>query len=300
MKVWLSVTLTIAVASSLAQVGGGQVYGQANGKAAAETAERNRRSEDAPAANSMFVDAAVLINVKADEFVAVFGFSQEGATLEESNQKAQQALTQFTGDLKALGITSKDMFIDFVAQNRIYGYEVVGDVAKEKVVGFEVKKNIAIHYKERDLLDKLVAAAAKSQIFDLVKVDYVVKDVASIQNRLMEEAAKVIKRKLMNRARLLGTPGKGKPQVYAEKYGVYYPGELYDSYTAFEAEDVSGNYYRQRFVVQGARKARTFYFNALNGKLFDQVLNPVVVEPVVQFTIYLKVRYETLGAAKKS
>ena len=67
---------------------------------------------------------------------------------------------------------------------------------------------------------------------------------------------------------------------------------MYDSYTAYESEEISSDYYRQRYTVQGARKSRTFFFNALNADGFDYVINPVVIEPVVQFTLYLKVKYE--------
>ena len=34
------------------------------------------------------------------------------------------------------------------------------------------------------------------------------------------------------------------------------------------------------------------FFNALDGNGFDKVVNPVVIEPVVQFTLYLKVKYD--------
>ena len=37
--------------------------------------------------NTMFLEASVLMNVKADEYVAVFGVLQEGATVVECNQK---------------------------------------------------------------------------------------------------------------------------------------------------------------------------------------------------------------------
>jgi hypothetical protein len=33
-------------------------------------------------------------------------------------------------------------------------------------------------------------------------------------------------------------------------------------------------------------------FNGLDADGFDSVLNPVITEPVVQFTLYLKVKYE--------
>ena len=48
---------------------------------------------------------------------------------------------------------------------------------------------------------------------------------------------------------------------------------------------------RQRFTIQSARKSRTFFYNGLDGDGFDEVLNPVVTEPPVQFTLYLKVCY---------
>ncbi|CAN5768289.1 hypothetical protein BH23PLA1_BH23PLA1_29450 [soil metagenome] len=49
---------------------------------------------------------------------------------------------------------------------------------------------------------------------------------------------------------------------------------------------------RQRYTIQNARKSRTFFFNALDADGFDDVIDPVIVEPVVQFTLYLKVKYE--------
>jgi uncharacterized protein YggE len=240
----------------------------------------------------MFLDASVLMNVKADEFVAVFGVSQEGTTLEECNRKMAAVLEKFTNDLKQLGVGANDVLVDYVAQNRIYGYEIVGDLAKEIQTGFELKKNVSVHYRDRDLLDKYVAAAARAQIFDLIKVDYVVKDIDAAHTKLMEAAAHVVKLKAANHERLLGIKLKQASQVYAEKYSSYFPTEMYDSYVAQESENLTG-YYRQNHVTQGARKPRTFYFNALNAKSFDQVLNPVVIEPVVQFTLYLKVKYET-------
>lgn len=40
------------------------------------------------------------------------------------------------------------------------------------------------------------------------------------------------------------------------------------------------------------RLSATFYFDPLDGNGFDTVINPVILEPVVQFTLYLKVTYE--------
>ena len=50
------------------------------------------------------------MNVKADEYVAVFGVLQEGATVAECNQKMDATVADFSADLKQLGISGDDMF----------------------------------------------------------------------------------------------------------------------------------------------------------------------------------------------
>lgn len=293
------VALLIVIAGygvCFAQASGNVGFSQSGGKARAEQNERNKRTlakeEAPPTGTSMFVEANVLMNLKADEYVAVFGVSQECGAVPECNQKMDATINQFAGELKQLGIGSEDIFVDFAAQNKIYGFQVVGNIAKEKLVGFELKKNVSVHYKDKLLLDKLVIAASKANIFDLIKVDYIVTDTSSVQAKLMEEAAKVIKQKTAGYEQLLGIRLLPPAQVYAAKPSIYYPTEMYDSYVAQESENISDYTDRQRYVVQGARKSRTFFFNAVDADGFDQVINPVVIEPVVQFTLFLKVKYE--------
>jgi uncharacterized protein YggE len=279
----------------LAQASGNVGYGQTGGNAKARQNERNKRvlaQGEMPPANSMFIEASVLINVKADEHVATFGLTQEGLTVAECNQKLDATINEFASELRQLDITREDYFVDFAAQNKIYGYQVTGEIAKEKLVGFELKKNISIHYRDKLLLDKLVLAAARANIFDLIKVDYLVKDTSALQERLMEEATRVIKLKAARYEKLLGFKLQPLPQVYAERPSLYFPTEMYDSYIAQESEEMSSDAYRQKYTIQRARKSRTFYFNPLSADGFDVVINPVVIEPVVQFTLYLKVKYE--------
>jgi uncharacterized protein YggE len=271
-------------------------YGQLVGRASAVQRERAKRvmtkEELPPTGNSMFIEASVLMNVKADEYVAVFAVAQEGETVVECNQKMDATVAEFTAALKQLGIGPEDIYVDFVAQHKIYGYEIAGNIAKQKLVGFELKKNVAIHFQDLSLFDKLTIAASQLKIFDLVKVDYVVKDVAAVHNRLAEEAARVIKQKTARYEQLLGIKFQPLAQIYAEKANTYFPTDMYDDYTAYESETIDYAHYRERYTVQNLRKSKTFFFNALSADGFDQVINPVVIEPVVQFTLYLKVKYE--------
>jgi uncharacterized protein YggE len=294
--VTLFLLLSAAAITCRAQASGNVGYGQGGGSARAEQNERAKRlpvpGEAPPNATSMFVEASVMMNVKADEYVAVFGVSQECATVAECNQKMDATVGALTSSFKALGVAANDTYVDFAAQNKIYGFQLTGNVAKENLVGFELKKNVSVHYRDEALLDRLVVAASRAQVFDLIKVDYIVRDTAAVQNKLSEEAAAVVKRKAARYETLLGIKLLAPAQVYAEKPSIYYPTEMYNSYTASESEEIDADYYRQKYTIQGARKSRTFFFNALNADGFDTVVNPVVIEPVVQFTLYLKVRYE--------
>jgi uncharacterized protein YggE len=279
------------------QVSGNIGYSQPGGKAKAEQNERSQRlltkEELPPTGTSTFIEARALMNVKADEYVAILGIAQEGKSVEECSRKMEATIKEFSDALKALKIPAEDLYVDFVAQNKIYGYEVTGDIAQEKLVGFELKKNISIHYQARDLLDRIVVEAARSQIFDLIKVDYLVKDFAGIHDRLMEEAAKMIKKKASRYETLLGIKLQPPVQVYTERYATYFPSEHYDSYVAFGAEEMGGaEQFRQKYTTKSARKSRTFFFNGLSTDGFDAVINPVVIEPVIQVTLYLKIRYE--------
>ncbi|CAN5768304.1 hypothetical protein BH23PLA1_BH23PLA1_29460 [soil metagenome] len=228
--------LTILVVSPglcFGQASGNIAYSQGGGKAKAEMNERNKRvlteHELPPTDTSMFVEANVLMNVKADEYVAVFGISREGKTPAECGEKMDATIEAFTGELEELGIDGEDLFVDFVAQNRIYGFEITGDIAREQLVGFELKKNVIIPYQDYELLDEIVLAAARVEVFDLSKVDYIVKDTSGVQDRLMEEAARVIKHKASRYEKLLDIKLQPPAQIYAERASIYYPAELYDS-----------------------------------------------------------------------
>lgn len=298
MKTTFLVLVVLAVAAiRVPAVSKNDVAPQVSGNVAYAETNRKRQPHEivlgniSPDETAVFVEAHVLVNAKADQYVAVFGVSQEGRTVPECNQKLDARINDFVSQLKALGVKSDDLVVDFIAQNRIYDYEVAGDLAKEKLTGFEIKKNISVPYKERGLLDQMLLAAAKSNIFDLIKVDYVVNNVTAIRDRLLEEGARTIKEKAERYGKLFGIKFRSQVQVYAAKYETVFPTDSYDSYTAFETSRVSASNYNEKYKVKEARKSKTFYFNPRDEGEFDYVINPVVTEPVVQFSLYLRVKH---------
>ncbi len=292
----LAIALCVLAASTpclQAQIAGNSAYGQASAKATAELQERSQRTLTAqdlpPNPNSMFLEASILANVKPDHYIAVFGIAEQGPTVKDASDRMDTTLLKFSGALATLQIPPADIFVDSIAEPRVYEYKTDKNVAKERQTGFELKKNLSVRFTSYATLDKLTLAAADSGIYDLIRVEYVVTDTAAVQKQLRAEAAKVIHQKLLSDQSLLGIHVKPSPAIYAERSAIHYPTQLYDSYTAAESEPTP---YRGNLSVEPARKTRTFYYNPLDASGFDKVLNPSPVDPEVQFTFYLKLKYD--------
>lgn len=293
---FLLIMLLVGTIESWAQVGGNAASpqgGNAVGNSPYSGDKRNQINRDGlmehPSPNGVdfYIDANLLLNTQADELVAIFGVSQEGNSASECIQKIDSRISEFINNLKGLGIEPKDIFVDFVTQNKVYDYAISGTVAKEKSIGFEAKKNVSIHFTNPSLLDKMASIASKSNIFDLIKVDYVLKDTSSVRKKLLEEASKVIKEKEIQYEKLFGIKLRTHLQLETEKYRVYFPSDMYSPYTPYETGKVGYEY-----KVQEVHKSKSLYFHPLDIDGFDVVINPVVLEPVVQCTLYLRIKYE--------
>jgi uncharacterized protein YggE len=290
-RLFLLIVMVVCVNQVLAQEGGNRIYGNRG------YYDQNRRQPQTNSGNlygqgyGYSIEASVLTNLKPDAFVAVFGFSAEADRSTVSNEKVNAQLSEFTKALSSLGIARDDIFVDFITQNRVYDFKAEGNQAVENLSGFETKKTIAVRYRSRDLFEKVLAAAAGFQIFDLIKVDYVVADFDAVRKRLFAEAVKVIKDKEMRYKNSLGvslTP----VGLANEKYDAFYPSETYQRYQAFETGDA--------YAISGSssikivrRKSSTFYYEPFDGSRFDVVIDPLGVEPAVQFSLYLRMQYDS-------
>ena len=256
-----------------------------------------------------FIEASLLMNVRADGYVAVFGLTQESPTVPGANETITARIREFTAALERLGIKTNDILVDFISQSRVYtvtGPEggagekpdpfggkgnatgkmskanqkgnatLPDDYARETLSGFEVKKNVTVRFQKRELLDEMRAAAAKSSIFDLVKVDYIVGDVLPLRARLLAEAAKVIRRKEADYATLFGV--RMRPlSVDIEKYDAHLPSEMYSPYSAEASRELP----RGKVHVVAQRSTETFCYNPLNPADFDAFIGEAGLEPVV-------------------
>ena len=292
----LSLLVSLCSVSALAQEAGNRVYGNQGTQQGGDVVRRTPRypetmteqvvsePQNLLVTTYQFIDAKILTSVDTKEYVAVFGLAQEADNLQGANKKLQDQIAAFQRGLSALGIRGEDTYVDFITQNRVYDYVVKGSTAREKISGFQIKVNLAVRFKEHTLLDQIVPLASQAGIFDLIKVDYLTSDLNALRAQMTAEAQKIIKQKeeAYTRLGIKLTP----ESISAENFDAFQPFEAYNSYKAYETGTVDENY---RTVER--RKNSTFFFEPLAPGKFDLVLTPIGLEPHVQCTYYLRVKY---------
>lgn len=232
--------------------------------------------------------ANVLTNVQADEYVAIFSLIQNGATLAACGNLMQERIDRFFNAVKSLGIEEKDFYVDFISQVPTFEIEIQKKLFSQKSVeiptGFEMRKNIHVRFKKSAYLDKIMIAAAESEVYDLVRMDYVVADAEKIYESLRNECIEIIKKK-QEAYKRLGVTYASHYQTVSENVTSVYPDERYRIYNTFGMTSYPGG------KVKEVTRNTTSFYDKPDYKGYDKVINPSITEPAVQFIYSLSMKY---------
>jgi uncharacterized protein YggE len=296
-KIILPVILLFISVYSISQTGGNAIYNE-NNNSNSKPGEVDLSLDNYSYDFSTILEANVMINVKATAFVAIFSLTQTGKTIEETEAAMSSRIDSFRGFLRQSNIDPKQIFVDPVTLVPTYEIAVENKrfsrTYNELPSGFEMKKNVHIQFKEHEQINSLIAAAAQAEIYDLVKVDYVVGDMNAILDELRNQALKI----LFSKKEIIEKTGISlRFSQVREKYGSVYPIERYAEYYAYKAgvtPAFASNYKRapQQVQYNYAEKNKTLYYDQVSYKQFDKVINPVVGEPQVQIYLTLKGQYQ--------
>lgn len=242
--------------------------------------------------NFFQVSAKVLMNVPADEQLAIFHLIQIGETASEAHRFMNGRINGFVEDLDSAGISSENLFIDMLSQIPIFEYEVqkkpFSKTYNEIPKGIELQKNIHIRFKEGNQLNILLELAARHEIYDLVKIEYFVKDIKKVQDSIRSLAIHHIHDQLKDYAKL-GMELDTAFRVVADEFAAAYPFSRYRPYDGFST--VSIDVVKKRTEVNSVRKPKTLYYDKIPYESYDIVVDPEFLEPPVQFTYDLAVKY---------
>lgn len=240
--------------------------------------------------STFIIEANVLMNVIADNYVVTFGLADSAATMQESNTRINKRIEGFKNALLKFNIAQKDIYVDMTTQNKIFDYHLKGNTAEQYLKGFEIQKNIIVRINDIKTLDNLLITASSYQIYDLIKVDYIVTDVKEIQTQLFKLAADVINKKKDLYA--IATDARISPvsEIYGDDFYSYYPAQLYKNYTAQNSSTVYTQY--DRLIKKDLKNNTTYFYDKINYSGFDKIINPTVIEPAVEFVVGLQIKFQ--------
>ncbi|PIE85962.1 MAG: SIMPL domain-containing protein [Bacteroidia bacterium] len=252
-----------------------------------------------PESSDLFIGVKGLANVKADAYVAIFSVTQVGKTTEEVNKLINERIN------KALETIKKnpeiETFVDMISFVPAYEYEVEKKIFSKKTyneipAGFELKKNIHIKYSNPDMLNEILTALSKAEIYDLVRVDYFSNKLEAIKKELSTKAKTILQEKLKNYETILSLNLDSVKKQLTDGYKVVLPVEKYKSYQAYSNSSLN---FKKSAKLTHTYKSTTLYYQPVIDKEFDFVINPIILQPVIQVMYDIKLKINRESKAQK-
>lgn len=276
-----------------------QVAGNSSYQSRVQYEDNNLRAINNSGAD-ISISAKGLANIKADAFVAVFNVSQIANTPEEVYKLMEVRINAAQEKLKAIKAEQPlKVHSDMISFIALYAYEketkiFSRDTYNEIPAGFELKKNLHIEYYHPDDLKEISLILAQSEIFDLVRVDYFAKDLEKVKTELMDLALSKLSQKRSKIEKMLSLKLDTLNLSMTDAYRVVYPAERYKSYQKYAA---TSQYNSKAVVASG--QSTTLYYQPIIDKEFDFIINPMVLEPVIQVMYELRVEVEDASYGRK-
>lgn len=241
-----------------------------------------------PSNTDIIVSVKGLANIKADAYTAIFSVTQTGKTTKEVDELMDQRITQSLNEIKLKkGVGT---FVDMISFVPVYEYETEKKVFNRKTynevpAGFELKKNIHIKFADPPQLNEFISILSNYEIYDLVRVDYFSTELEAVKKEMMTKAKLLVQEKLKNYQELLGETFTNAEKKITDDYIVSLPVEMYKSYEAYNSSSLN----LKKTNINQINKSVTLYYQPIFNKEFDFVINPAVLEPVIQIQYQVKI-----------
>lgn len=250
--------------------------------------------------NVLTIDMKALQNVSATTYTAIFNLSQIGPTAEKTNALMKQRIDSIKYRLNSKGITQKDIAIDVISFLPVYEVEVTKKLFSKTYTevpkGFELQENIHIQFTKTNQFEAILEACAKNEVYNLVKVDYFIENIQEVYKNLQDELLKLIEEKKAYYNTLGFDMTQYNIAIADDKY-CYFPKDFYQSYQAYNS--ISFEALKMDKGVTTAKKQTSYYYQPLTYEAYDVVINPSILEPVVQIGMNIKILYTPKPKEKK-
>lgn len=298
MKYFQAILLALIalITSSLsAQVAGNIIYNESARWQFQNQVEQLRANT--PQQNEVTFEINAICNMKADSYLAIFHLTQVGSNAYEADSLMNARLNAFKSAVKRKGVPEEDVVIDMLSMVPVYHVEVTKQLFSktytEIPAGFEIQKNIHVHFKDAAILDDIITQAALQEIYDLIKVDYYIKDVTAVYDTLRALATELLGDRV-DQFEVIGIPLKDQWRYANDRQGVYFPLDRYTTYESVSNTSVEASQKKRRAsetYVPAKRKNKTLFYNKVPYTNYDIVINPEIIEPAVQYVYNLQVNF---------
>jgi len=241
-----------------------------------------------PTNNEIAINIKGLANVKAEKYVAIFSLTQVGETAEEVNELMDKRLNTALSQIKIN--KTIETYIDMVSFVPVYNYTVEKKIFSRKTYnevpgGFELKRNLHIQFTNPSQLNDIITILSKNEIYDLVRVDYFASSLETVKKELMNKARIALQEKVKNYETILGETFANTTKSINDGFKTSLPTEMYKSYEAYNGSTLALSRIAN---VNQATKTATLYYQPILDKEFDFVINPTILEPVIQVMYEIK------------
>jgi len=238
------------------------------------------------------LDVKALSNVLADSYTATFNVIQIGETTAETNNLMKGRIAKVKSQLFSKGISETDFVIDVISFVPVYETVVEKKLFSKKYnevpKGFELQQNIHIKFTKANQFEDILSICADNEIYNLAKVDYFIEDIQTVYKTLRVEILKILKEKQQFHNDLGFDLKVYTPTIADTKY-CYFPREFYKNYQAFHSVSIEA--LKKKQGVSAVKKQISYYYDPISFKEYDVIINPSIVEPVIQIGMEIKVQY---------
>jgi len=250
--------------------------------------------------NVLTIDVKALQNASATTYTAIFNVSQIGPSAEKTNQLMKERIDSIKYRLNSKGITQKDIAIDVISFVPIYEVEVTKKLFSKTYTevpkGFELQQNIHIQFTKTNQFESILEACAQSEVYNLVKVDYYIENIQEVYKNLQDQLLKLIEEKKAY-YKVLGFNIADYNVAIADDKYCYFPKDFYQSYQAYNSTSIEA--LERNKGVTTAKKQTSYYYQPLTYENYDVVINPSILEPVVQIGMNIKLVFTPKPKEKK-
>ena len=292
-KIVLSFFLFLIVGQSNAQMAGNQVYKNNQSSTYTRIQRKSIRTTD----STLIINARVLFNKVADYYLVSVGLSQEEPNIKACNQKINIRIKNLKDKLQRLNIQEQDVYVDFIAQTKVYDYNVKDRIAEQFLRGFEIKKNVIIKVDKINKIEPILEFCSEESIFDIIKVEYINENLEATYDQLFDEAMELIDIKKKRFLKYSAVQLSGKNRIVKDDFHTFYPKNQYQKYSeAFESSSYAlenQSYKSGKYIRKDLRKQNTFYYDAQEtNSAYDKVLNDIAPNIGIQYQLEVEMLYE--------